>query len=136
MTTKYSSTELEFYLDKFVRYTNQIMKAFHANNYDIDRDLITVDKKQGRVYWRLVRGTIARNPYSFGYVRKEDGAVFRSVSGVPFTRGKYAVRGHITEGDYGISCVTPWGIKTFDDRHPLARNIQAKRKKWLKKVRK
>tara|TARA_R110002153_G_scaffold1580_16_gene8163 strand:+ start:18922 stop:19326 length:405 start_codon:yes stop_codon:yes gene_type:complete len=134
MKNKFSSIELEFYLDKFVYYTNQVVRTFHAEGFDVERDLITVDKKQGRVYWRLIKGLISRNPEPFGYVRKKDGAVFRSVSGVPFTRGKYSVRGHITEGDYGVSCATPWGIKTFDD--PLARNIQWKRKKWLMKVRK
>lgn len=113
--TSYSEEEIELAFEHFASEAQRIVTEYMDTYFPtLPKEHIEVNDN-GHVYWKLIKvressshGNDSRTVYAF--VRKKDGAVFKAASwSAPYTKGKSAVRGYVTD-EWASSLITPHGV--------------------------
>ncbi len=106
MIMERTQEELEWYMQHFASFI-QICIDEHSSRLQYPYDVEIIVKK-GRKYWKIMVDETwpidnGRNRTRiFGFVRREDGAIFRAANlKAPETRTKNPIRGYIWEEDAG-----------------------------------
>jgi len=110
MIESYSQEEIEVAFDMFVKGAQRVVSDYMEEAFPtLTPKTLSVDK--GRKYWKVVVSSGGLNHSVFGFVRKSDGAIFKSASWkAPYTKGDTAIRGYVTDHSGGMEAVTPYGI--------------------------
>jgi len=89
-----SQEEIEWHMERFIELIQKCQDSVHQDPRVAD---CTVVVKKGRKYWKILTVT-CRTYCIFGFVRREDGAIFRAANmKAPETRTKNPIRGYIWE---------------------------------------
>jgi len=105
-----SQEEIEYAFDTFVEGCDALVKKYRNEKFPTLPE-VGIEVMPGRVYWKLVRVEDGHSNSVFGFVRKSDGAIFKSATWkAPFTKGPSAIRGYVNDPNNGLSSVTPYGV--------------------------
>ena len=97
----YLQDEFEAFVDEI----RELVVKDYAKRYP-DSKCPKISFDTGRKYWRIVRGGSV-----YGFVRKDDGAIFRAASWkAPQTKTKSAIRGYLHDADR-LNCCSSIAIR-------------------------
>ena len=106
----YEPIEIEFAFGCFIQKAAALVRDYYADHYTC-LELPELEVVSGRKYWKIIKGTEDTGWSVWGFVRKEDGAMFKPASwSAPFTKGPSAIRGYVTGHSNGMNSVTPYGV--------------------------
>tara|TARA_R100000008_G_C3505253_1_gene125819 strand:+ start:247 stop:594 length:348 start_codon:yes stop_codon:yes gene_type:complete len=106
----YEPIEIEYAFNSFVKRAEAMVKDYYTDHYT-SLELPDLVVRSGRKYWKIIKGTDESGWTVWGFVRKEDGAMFKPASwNAPFTKGPSAIRGYVTGHSNGMNSVTPYGV--------------------------
>ena len=109
MSENYSQEEIDIAFEMFVKGAHKVVSDWRGEQFPNLGDKI-LSVNEGRKYWKVVVRD-GLNQSVFGFVRKSDGAIFKSADWrSPYTKGKTAIRGYVTDHSGGMEAVTPYGI--------------------------
>jgi len=105
----YDTDEIRLAFEYFVQCIQELCDEYMDKNFSsLGRYEITVS--EGSVYWKIVKTDWNGSSSIYGFVRKSDGAVFKAADwSAPYTKGKNAVRGHVTD-QWVQHLITPHGV--------------------------
>ena len=108
MNEEYSQEEINYAFEHFVSAAAALVTKYMSKNFPtLPIDIIEV--QEGSVYWKIIK-RVGASRTVYGFVRKKDGAIFKAAGWkAPYTRGKSAVRGYVTD-EFAKNTLTPYGI--------------------------
>ena len=113
--TTHTQAEVEIAYEMFVDKIQTMVNKHFEEHYS-NLQAPTIETAPGRKYWKIIKtdkynGTPCGSASVFGFVRIDDGAIFKAASwAAPFIKGPSAIRGYVTDYSNGMDSVTPYGV--------------------------